>query len=100
MKAAVYDNPGVPAVLEYVDMPDPACGPGDVLIAVEAISIEGGDLINRRSTDRRLRRRGGDCRSRRKREAPNRRRKGGGLRHAGIACRTLARAGNAHMAGP
>lgn len=50
MKAAVYDNPGVPAVLEYVDMPDPACGPGDVLIAVEAISIEGGDLINRRST--------------------------------------------------
>lgn len=50
MKAAVYDNPGVPAVLEYVDMPDPACGPGDVLIALEAISIEGGDLINRRST--------------------------------------------------
>lgn len=45
MKAAVYDNPGVPAVLEYVDMPDPTCGPGDVLIAVEAISIEGGDLI-------------------------------------------------------
>ncbi|AJD44365.1 hypothetical protein ACCS54_17515 [Rhizobium johnstonii] len=45
MKAAVYGNPGVPAVLEYVDMPDPACGPGDVLIAVEAISIEGGDLI-------------------------------------------------------
>lgn len=45
MKAAVYDNPGVPAVLEYVDVPDPTCGPGDVLIAVEAISIEGGDLI-------------------------------------------------------
>jgi NADPH:quinone reductase len=50
MKAAVYDNPGIPAVLEYVDMPDPACGPGDVLIAVEAVSIEGGDLVNRRST--------------------------------------------------
>ncbi|EPR23325.1 zinc-binding alcohol dehydrogenase family protein [Agrobacterium radiobacter] len=50
MKAAVYDNPGVPAVLEYVDMPDPVCGPSDVLIAVEAISIEGGDLINRRTT--------------------------------------------------
>ncbi|ANM13299.1 Zn-dependent alcohol dehydrogenase domain-containing protein (plasmid) [Rhizobium sp. N324] len=50
MKAAVYDNPGVSAVLEYVDMPDPVCGQGDVLIAVEAISIEGGDLINRRST--------------------------------------------------
>ncbi|MDP9840589.1 NADPH:quinone reductase-like Zn-dependent oxidoreductase [Neorhizobium huautlense] len=50
MKAAVYDNPGVPVVLEYADMPDPICGLGDVLIAVEAISIEGGDLINRRST--------------------------------------------------
>ncbi len=55
MKAAVYDNPGVPAVLEYVDMPDPTCGPGDVLIAVEAISVEGGDLINRRSTKQQFR---------------------------------------------
>ncbi|WEX91032.1 zinc-binding alcohol dehydrogenase family protein [Sinorhizobium garamanticum] len=50
MKAAVYDNPGPPAVLRYADVPDPTCGPEDVLIAVEAISIEGGDLINRRST--------------------------------------------------
>lgn len=50
MKAAVYDNPGPPTVLRYVDVPDPVCGPHDVLIAVEAISIEGGDLINRRST--------------------------------------------------
>ncbi|APO76027.1 Zn-dependent alcohol dehydrogenase GroES-like domain-containig protein [Rhizobium etli 8C-3] len=50
MKAAVYDNPGPPTVLRYADVPDPTCGPDDVLIAVEAISIEGGDLINRRST--------------------------------------------------
>ncbi|SFA73114.1 NADPH:quinone reductase [Rhizobium sp. NFR07] len=50
MKAAVYDSPGPPTVLRYVDVPDPSCGPDDVLIAVEAISIEGGDLINRRST--------------------------------------------------
>jgi NADPH:quinone reductase-like Zn-dependent oxidoreductase len=50
MKAAVYDNPGPPSVLEYVDVPDPVCGPDEVLIRVEAISIEGGDLINRRST--------------------------------------------------
>lgn len=50
MKAAVYDNPGPPTVLRYADVPDPVCGPDDVLIAVEAISIEGGDLINRRST--------------------------------------------------
>ncbi len=53
MKAAVYDNPGPPTVLRYADVPDPVCGPQDVLIAVEAISIEGGDLINRRSTSQR-----------------------------------------------
>ncbi len=50
MKAAVYDKPGPPTVLRYADVPDPVCGPDDVVIAVEAISIEGGDLINRRST--------------------------------------------------
>lgn len=50
MKAAVYDAPGVATVLKYVDLPCPAIGPGDVLICVEAISIEGGDLINRRCT--------------------------------------------------
>jgi NADPH:quinone reductase len=50
MKAAVYDNPGPPSVLKYADVPDPVCGPDEVLIRVEAISIEGGDLINRRST--------------------------------------------------
>jgi NADPH:quinone reductase-like Zn-dependent oxidoreductase len=50
MRAAVYSNPGPPLVLRYTDVPDPVCGPNDVLIAVEAISIEGGDLINRRLT--------------------------------------------------
>ncbi len=50
MKAAVYDNPGPPSVLKYADVPDPVCGPDEFLIRVEAISIEGGDLINRRST--------------------------------------------------
>lgn len=49
MKAAVYDECGPPEFLRYVDVPDPEVGPGDVLIEVEAISIEGGDLINRRS---------------------------------------------------
>ncbi|CAI1632996.1 Quinone oxidoreductase 1 [Serratia quinivorans] len=50
MKAAVYDVEGAPGVLKYVDIPDPVTGPDDILISVEAISIEGGDLINRRST--------------------------------------------------
>lgn len=47
MKAAVYSETGPPEVLRYEDVPDPQRGPGDVLIEVEAISIEGGDTLNR-----------------------------------------------------
>jgi NADPH2:quinone reductase len=47
MKAAVYYETGPPDVLRYEDVPEPVCGPGDVLIDVEAISIEGGDTLNR-----------------------------------------------------
>lgn len=50
MKAAVYDLNGPPEVLRYTDVPDPEVGSRDVLIRVEAISMEGGDLINRRSS--------------------------------------------------
>ncbi|ADY67799.1 MULTISPECIES: zinc-binding alcohol dehydrogenase family protein [Agrobacterium tumefaciens complex] len=49
MKAAVYDEAGHPGVLRYRDVADPKAGPDDVVIATAAISIEGGDLINRRS---------------------------------------------------
>jgi NADPH2:quinone reductase len=47
MKAAVYYETGPPDVFRYEDVPDPECGPGMVLIDVEAISIEGGDTLNR-----------------------------------------------------
>jgi NADPH:quinone reductase len=47
MKAAVYYETGPPSVFRYEDVPDPAVGPGDVLVDVEAISIEGGDTLNR-----------------------------------------------------
>lgn len=47
MKAAIYESPGEPEVLRYVDMPDPVCPPDGLLIRVEAISIEGGDLLAR-----------------------------------------------------
>jgi NADPH2:quinone reductase len=47
MKAAVYYETGGPDVFRYEDVPDPVCGPGDVLIRVEAVSIEGGDTLNR-----------------------------------------------------
>jgi NADPH2:quinone reductase len=50
MKAAVYDHPGSPDVLNYKNVPDPILREGEVLIRVEAISIEGGDLGYRRSS--------------------------------------------------
>ena len=47
MRAAVYYETGSPEVLRYEEVPDPACFPGGVLIQVEAVSIEGGDTLNR-----------------------------------------------------
>lgn len=47
MKAAVYYQTGPPDVLRYEDVPDPACAPDGVVIDVEVISIEGGDVGNR-----------------------------------------------------
>ena len=47
MKAAVYYETGGPEVFRYEDVPDPTCGPGAVLIDVQAISIEGGDTLHR-----------------------------------------------------
>ncbi len=51
MKAAVYYETGGPEVFRFEDVPDPTCGPGDVLITVEAVSIEGGDTLNRLGGD-------------------------------------------------
>jgi len=47
MKAAVYYENGPPSVLKYEDVPDPTCHPKGVVIRVEAVSIEGGDTLNR-----------------------------------------------------
>src|SRR4051812_38784284 len=46
MKAAVIYENGGPDVLRYEDVPDPECPDGCVLVDVEAISIEGGDLLH------------------------------------------------------
>jgi len=48
MKAAIYYRNGEPEVLQYEDISDPAVASTDVLIAVEAISLEGGDILTRR----------------------------------------------------
>src|SRR6476659_3167861 len=47
MKAAVIYENGDPDVLRHEDVPDPECADGCVLVDVEGISIEGGDLLAR-----------------------------------------------------
>jgi NADPH2:quinone reductase len=47
MKAAVYDRNGPPDVLRYADVPDPLLHPQGVIVEVAAVSIEGGDVLNR-----------------------------------------------------
>jgi len=47
MKAAVYYENGGPDVFRYEEVPDPQVHPKGIVIRVEAISIEGGDTLNR-----------------------------------------------------
>ena len=47
MKAAVYYENGGPEVFRYEDVPDPTCHRKGIVIRVEAVSIEGGDTLNR-----------------------------------------------------
>ncbi|MGH9078624.1 MAG: quinone oxidoreductase family protein, partial [Acidimicrobiales bacterium] len=51
MKAAVYYTTGGPEVFRYEAVPDPVPAAGEVLVRVEAISIEGGDTLNRLGGD-------------------------------------------------
>ncbi len=50
MKAAVYYENGGPQVLRYEDVPEPVCAADGVLIEVEVVSVEGGDVLNRALT--------------------------------------------------
>lgn len=47
MKAAVYYQTGSPDVFRYEDVADPVCAPNGIVIDVAAVSIEGGDTLNR-----------------------------------------------------
>jgi NADPH2:quinone reductase len=47
MKAAVYYENGGPDVLKYEDVPDPAVKDGEVLLRIEAVGVQGGDLLHR-----------------------------------------------------
>lgn len=48
MKSALYRRAGPPEVLEYLSVPRPAPRDEELLIKVEAISVEGGELASRR----------------------------------------------------
>jgi NADPH2:quinone reductase len=47
VKAAVYYETGTPDVFRYEEVPDAEAGATEFLVNVEAISIEGGDTLNR-----------------------------------------------------
>ena len=48
MRAVVVTKPGGPEVLEWLEVPDPEPGPGDVLISVAAAGLNRADLLQRR----------------------------------------------------
>ena len=47
MKAMLYHEPGGPEVLQYVDVPDPEPGPGDVVVKVGACALNRLDVVQR-----------------------------------------------------
>jgi putative PIG3 family NAD(P)H quinone oxidoreductase len=47
VRAVVPRQPGGPEVLEYVDVPDPSVGPGEVLLDVAATAVNRADLLQR-----------------------------------------------------
>jgi len=48
MRAVVVTEPGGPEVLEWLEVPDPEPGPGDVLISVAAAGLNRADLLQRK----------------------------------------------------
>jgi putative PIG3 family NAD(P)H quinone oxidoreductase len=47
MRAVVISRPGGPDVLSWQEVPDPAAGPGEVLVAVAASAVNRADLLQR-----------------------------------------------------
>jgi putative PIG3 family NAD(P)H quinone oxidoreductase len=48
MRAVVVTEPGGPEVLEWLEVPDPEPGPGDVLVSVAAAGLNRADLLQRK----------------------------------------------------
>jgi putative PIG3 family NAD(P)H quinone oxidoreductase len=47
MRAVVVTEPGGPEVLQWVEVPDPAAGPGEVVVDVAASAVNRADLLQR-----------------------------------------------------
>jgi NADPH:quinone reductase len=51
VKAAVYDRTGGPEVFRYEEVPDPELRPGGITVDVQAVGVQGGDLLHRQRGD-------------------------------------------------
>ena len=51
MRAVTISEPGGPDVLGWDDVPDPVCGPGEVLVDVAATAVNRADLLQRQGHD-------------------------------------------------
>jgi putative PIG3 family NAD(P)H quinone oxidoreductase len=47
MRAVTISEPGSPDVLGWAEVPDPACGPGEVIVDVAATAVNRADLMQR-----------------------------------------------------
>ncbi|MFI9005653.1 NAD(P)-dependent alcohol dehydrogenase [Actinosynnema sp. NPDC053489] len=47
MRAALFDRYGPPDVLYEGEVPEPVVGPGEVLVRVHAVSVNGGEVVGR-----------------------------------------------------
>jgi len=47
MRAVTVSEPGGPEVLGWGEVPDPVCGPGEVIVDVEATAVNRADLLQR-----------------------------------------------------
>src|ERR671932_2212173 len=47
MRAVTIEEPGGPEALEWAEVPDPDCGPGEVIVDVAATAVNRADLLQR-----------------------------------------------------
>src|SRR4051812_39953215 len=47
MRAVIVTEPGGPEVLEWAEVPDPVCGPEEVVVDVAATAVNRADLLQR-----------------------------------------------------